>query len=153
MKVKLGEMFKYANNYGKVMDAEENNYIVSIRANGREYRYPKSSFERDIKCGALVEIKNFEVITVNKDILKFAIDTYGFDIQRAVAIEEMSELIKELTKDKRGKGDINHIAEEIADVEIMIEQLKIYYKISEDKINSEKDKKIKRLESRLRAHL
>ena len=34
-----------------------------------------------------------------------------------VAIEEMSELTKELCKNGRGQENTNHIAEEIADVE------------------------------------
>lgn len=45
--------------------------------------------------------------------------------QYTVAIEELSELIKELTKAIRGKVAYAHICEEIADVEIVLEQIKL----------------------------
>ena len=52
-----------------------------------------------------------------------ALETYGKDNQIIVAIEELSELQKELTKYLRGKLDENHLIEELADVCIMVEQL------------------------------
>ena len=55
-------------------------------------------------------------------------------MQTDVAIEEMSELTKAIIKYRRKTFDnkartldMEHIAEEIADVEIMMEQLKIIY--------------------------
>lgn len=81
--------------------------------------------------------------------LKQAIDTYGVEMQRAVAIEEMAELTKELIKAKRyGDVNVSEISEEIADVEIMLEQLKMIYrnKSAVEKIRTEK---IKRLADRL----
>lgn len=56
-----------------------------------------------------------------------AIAKFGIDNQLNVAIEEMSELTKEVCKNKRGFSNENHIAEEIADVEIMLEQLKLIF--------------------------
>jgi len=58
-----------------------------------------------------------------KPIYQKAIKKFGTPIQIVVCIEELSELIKELTKDIRDKGNIEHIAEEIADVTIMLEQM------------------------------
>ena len=55
-------------------------------------------------------------------ILKEAIELHGEAHQRLLLVEELSELIKELCKIKRNKGDKTHLAEEIADVEIMIKQ-------------------------------
>ena len=83
-------------------------------------------------------------------ILKDAILHYGTLSQKIIAIEEMSELIKELTKDLREDTgmDISHIAEETADVEIMLEQIKLIYNIQE-KVQEHKQKKIKRLEKRI----
>lgn len=52
-----------------------------------------------------------------------AIRTFGDTNQIVVAIEELSELQKELCKLLRGSGDREHIAEEIADVQIMLDQL------------------------------
>ena len=50
-------------------------------------------------------------------------DHYGIDSQVLIAIEEMSELTKELCKHVRKYHRTREIAEEIADVSIMIEQL------------------------------
>ena len=85
---------------------------------------------------------------MNKQILYSAVDTYGKDAQTKMAIEEMSELMKELCKNYRGKQNINEIAEEIADVEIMLEQLKIIFECSLDVIRW-KEQKMQRLEERL----
>lgn len=60
-----------------------------------------------------------------------AVDTFGRNNQVTVAIEEMSELIKELCKTKRLEGRLVNLAEEIADVTIMLEQLRIMYDVNE----------------------
>lgn len=52
-----------------------------------------------------------------------ALAAFGRDSQMMVAIEEMSELTKELCKNGRGQENTTHIAEEIADVEIMLQQM------------------------------
>ena len=54
-----------------------------------------------------------------RQILGRAISFYGSEIQRVIAIEELSELQKELCKSLRTGADRPHIAEEIADVQIM----------------------------------
>ena len=59
-----------------------------------------------------------------------ALDKWGADAQTAMCVEEMSELTKELCKWKRGKDNFNEIAEEIADVEIMLEQMKLLHNVS-----------------------
>lgn len=61
------------------------------------------------------------------DVLKDAIKFYGTETQLNVAIEELSELIKELCKHKRGEGNKMHIAEEMADVKIILEELEIIF--------------------------
>jgi NTP pyrophosphatase (non-canonical NTP hydrolase) len=84
-------------------------------------------------------------------ILSLAIRLFGQQKQRIVAIEEMSELQKALCKFERKQTNenINSIAEEIADVEIMIKQLKIMFGI-DDQVEEIKDYKIKRLENRVK---
>ena len=57
------------------------------------------------------------------EICRAALAAFGRDSQVMVAIEEMSELTKELCKNCRGRENTTHIAEEIADVEIMLQQL------------------------------
>lgn len=82
------------------------------------------------------------------DILERAIETYGKDSQENVAIEEMSELTKEICKNKRGEDNRLRIAEEVADVQIMLEQLILIHNIGE-LVSLMKVKKLKRLEERI----
>ena len=83
-----------------------------------------------------------------KETMRRAIRTYGEDAQKAVAIEEMAELQKEICKDLRGGGHPDHIAEEIADVEIMLEQLKIMYECQTD-VQQWIYRKLQRLKERM----
>lgn len=64
------------------------------------------------------------------------ISKFGCDNQIIVGIEELAELQKELTKQLRGNGHINHIVSEIADVEIMLEQLKIIFNCKKEVENT-----------------
>lgn len=66
---------------------------------------------------------------MNDEILKRAIDTFGVEAQLNIVIEECSELIKEICKMKRGKYNRLRMAEEIADVEIMIRHLELMFGI------------------------
>ena len=69
---------------------------------------------------------------VSKELCQKAIDAWGTDAQLLMVLEEMSELQKEILKNiNRGKDNLPEIIEEIADVEIMLEQLKYIYQIDE----------------------
>ena len=57
------------------------------------------------------------------EILLTAINSFGEEEQERQAIEECSELIQAICHKHRGRE--HNIAEEIADVEIMLDQLKI----------------------------
>jgi len=60
--------------------------------------------------------------------IKQIVDFYGKDSQVDITIEECSELIKALLKERRYPGsDRLAIIDEIADVEIMLNQLKIIF--------------------------
>ncbi len=83
-----------------------------------------------------------------KEVLEAALSAYGSEIQRVVAIEELSELQKELCKSLRGQTDRRHIAEEIADVQIMLEQMMILYELHYDVV-AWRWKKVDRLRNRL----
>lgn len=83
-----------------------------------------------------------------RQILGRAVSFYGSEIQRVVAIEELSELQKELCKSLRGQTDRQHIAEEIADVQIMLEQMMILYELHYD-VAAWRWKKVDRLRNRL----
>lgn len=69
--------------------------------------------------------------------------------QLIVAIEELSELQKEICKSLRGKLNKTNLVEEIADVEIMLEQIKLYFDIQQTNINLVKQQKIVRTYKRL----
>lgn len=74
---------------------------------------------------------------------------YGIDSQSLIAIEEMSELTKELCKDQRGYDRNKDIIEELADVSIMIEQLIALYdckKEVSDMIDFKVNRQLRRME-------
>lgn len=83
------------------------------------------------------------------DTYKKAIKTYGKKAQKLMAIEEMSELTKEICKDFRGMLDREHIIEEIADVTITIYQLLMMYEIGDNEIQQMCERKMERLKERL----
>lgn len=81
--------------------------------------------------------------------LKKIIEKSTPQIQKVIAIEELSELQKEITKDLRGKCNKEHILEEMADVYIMVGQLMIMYGIDSISFNITVDEKIERTMKRL----
>ena len=86
---------------------------------------------------------------MNINIILDAINTYGKESQCNVAIEEMSELTKEICKNFRGRPNTDSIAEEIADVKIMLMQLELIFNCT-DKVIEWQDYKLRRLEERLK---
>ena len=89
---------------------------------------------------------------VNFDKKMKIIEYYGENHQRFKAAEELSELQTLILQDanKNGKVPINRIIEEIADVYIMLSQLKIIYGIDgrdiEPFIDWKLDRTLKRIE-------
>ena len=81
-------------------------------------------------------------------ILSAAIAKYGEQSQIMMAFEEMAELQKELCKNRRGKDNIEEIADEVADVEIMLQQLKMIYGIA-NTVQQHRRFKLERLAYRL----
>jgi NTP pyrophosphatase (non-canonical NTP hydrolase) len=61
------------------------------------------------------------------EIYKRMIEKFGKEAQTIVAIEELSELQKELCKHLRGQTNFENIIEEIADVKIMLAQLELIF--------------------------
>lgn len=80
------------------------------------------------------------------DTLNDAIRIYGKSAQVDMAIEEMSELHVALLHERRGRE--NNIAEEIADTEIMLQQLEMIFDVSEE-VETIKAEKLERLKERL----
>jgi hypothetical protein len=97
----------------------------------------------------------------SKETMHKAINTYGVGNQIIKTVEELSELSQALcksliklnyTKEKisleNDLKSVDNIFEEMADVEIMLEQCKIMFQCDKE-VNKWKQKKIERLEKRL----
>ena len=78
-----------------------------------------------------------------------AIKKWGESSQVNMAYEEMGELISALNKFSRGRISIDEVITEIADVQIMVEQLSVMFGISA--VSSEKERKLRRLNDRLKS--
>ena len=82
------------------------------------------------------------------ETLQKALDTFGIENQSNQTIEELAELIVAINKWKR-HGSLENMIEEIADVEIMILQLKMYFQFALE-VQEKKEEKIERLKNILR---
>ena len=74
---------------------------------------------------------------------------FGEQNQLIVAVEELSECQKEICKILRGGEDYLHLAEEVADATIMLEQIRLMFNIN-DCVCNIMDEKIKRLDDRVK---
>lgn len=83
------------------------------------------------------------------ELYRLALSTYGAQAQTMMVMEEMAELQKELCKHARDKENRAQIAEEIADVQIMLEQMELLHDC-EGLVAGFKAQKLDRLEKRLR---
>ncbi len=77
-----------------------------------------------------------------------AVSTYGISAQEDVLLEEMAELSKVILKGRRGQLSTQDLTDEIADVEIMLEQMKQHFGIG-DEVKARKRFKKERLGKRL----
>lgn len=84
------------------------------------------------------------------DIEKIALH-YGFDSQSRQTIEEMAELTVALSKMHRkySKENLDNIIEELADVQIMIEQM-MFLTSSKNEVEQIMEQKIKRQLARIK---
>lgn len=81
-----------------------------------------------------------------------AIAKWGRTSQIDMLQEECAELIVAINKYKRNhNGTIEAVLEEIADVEIMIDQIKVLLEVNELRVDVFKEKKIDRLKDMLNA--
>ena len=88
--------------------------------------------------------------------LKQIADYYGWDAQSNMLIEECAELIQAVNKYKRIEDSLarlsiafDNLVEEIADVEIMLEQVKHLMQVPEEDIHTAKVFKIIRTKERI----
>ena len=73
----------------------------------------------------------------------------GLLLQAIVAIEELSEAQKEICKLLREEGNLEHLAEEVADATIMLEQLRVMFNINEA-VGRYMDAKVQRLADKVK---
>ena len=83
------------------------------------------------------------------DVYRDAVQAYGLETQLVVAVEELSEAQKEICKMLRGKGDSDHLAEEVADAIICLEQVMQNYDLY-DKVIEQMRLKVDRLADRVK---
>lgn len=83
-----------------------------------------------------------------QEVFETALKTWGADAQTVMMFEEMSELQKELCKHARGADNVEQIAEEIADVHIMLAQMIILHNCV-DAVEEYRRSKVERLKIRL----
>lgn len=125
----------------------------------RFYLFPMTDTEFEKR---VIPMKNQQVYAIHKKeggvgmsdslrasvVFRKALNQYGADSQVFMVMEEMSELQKELCKNHRCADNVSSIAEEIADVEIMLEQMKILFAVG-PLVEEVKAAKIRRLADRL----
>lgn len=83
------------------------------------------------------------------DVLKEVINKNGKVYQMIIAMEEMSELTKELSKCIRGANNRDQIIEEVADVYIMLMQIEMIHNISKTELFNMMNTKLDRLKERM----
>ena len=86
-----------------------------------------------------------------ESIYRAAISVWGKDAQENQAIEEMAELTQAINKMRRQPSPehLDNLKEELADVQIMLDQLKLIHRISDEELQTYEDQKLQRLQTRL----
>ena len=122
------------------------NQNKALRAEAKELKMHLDSVCRELES-TKKEVAKL-TIEADKDLYSRAVSTFGETSRLILAIEEMSELIKELSKYTRGRENIGSICEEMADVEIMLEQLKIVFH-NRAAVDYHRSQKLQRLSDKL----
>lgn len=86
-----------------------------------------------------------------ESIYRAAISVWGKDAQENQAIEEMAELIQAINKMRRQPSPehLDSLKEELADVQIMLDQLRLIHRVSDDELQFYEAQKLQRLQKRL----
>jgi len=86
---------------------------------------------------------------MSSELYRRAITTWGEEAQRWMVVEEISEFLDTLAKAIRGRASRQELVDELADAQIMLEQIMILFSLSENEVEEAKRRKLERLESRL----
>lgn len=95
-----------------------------------------------------------------KDLNRKVADFYGYEAQSNQLVEECAELIQAVNKYRRARGlgqatpvvfmeAKDNLIEEIADVEVMLDQIKYLLKVHEVDVVAVKDRKMSRTLERM----
>lgn len=97
---------------------------------------------------AMDAMRYAEQTRMDSEIYRAALETFGEEAQTKMLFEEMGELMSAICKHARGRDKVAHIAEEIADVQIMLDQMAVLFGC-EDEVERQKRYKLRRLEQRI----
>lgn len=137
-----GKWLKYSHSYfGRhqcvCSECKNDNYWKKYFCYGNENYCPN--------CGAKMDL---DTADDEQLIYETALNKWGKENQTRMMFEEMAELQKELCKEARGEDNTDAIAEEIADVKIMLEQMIILHNCK-DMVEMQMKRKLQRLKERL----
>lgn len=82
------------------------------------------------------------------EIYRAALDTFGAQKQTDKLFEEIGEFMEAFCKCSHGRDKVSHLAEEIADVHIMLDQMAVMFNC-EREMERLKRYKLRRLEQRI----
>ncbi len=85
--------------------------------------------------------------TTDRELYDDALVVFGRDAQLGMIVEECAELIVAINQWSRGRLAARDVIDELADVEIMIEQARVMF--GDSSVNDAKREKLRRLEKRL----
>lgn len=94
-----------------------------------------------------------EMKITNKDVLEKSIKKYGVEKQLLVCMEEPAELIQAISKVERYPEDstrMQDLIEEMADVTICLEYLKLIYNIRQEELDEWINRKVKRISKKIK---
>lgn len=128
-------------------DAKNQEQVLHICDSTRNALEAASALE-DLDAQLDVLVKADINKTRENEILLSALTKFGDQAQTVMVFEEMSELAKELCKNMRGKDNRDAIAEEIADVRIMLDQMEILHDCAAS-VSRWRESKLHRLSLRL----
>lgn len=119
-------------------DEEGINYLIPIQERDTKKNCPTAA-----TVGGEEKIKESQI---EQDIFKSAVHRWGKEAQTDMMIEEMAELTKAILNERRGRD--HNIAEEMADVRIMLAQMEIIFQ-NAGEVEQRFREKIARLDQRL----
>jgi len=83
-----------------------------------------------------------------REITRMAEEQWGTEAQKQMVVEECAELITAISHNDRGRIGLAELAEEVADVEIMLDFMRLY--LSDDAVDQAKKIKLERLAERVK---